>query len=849
MGFVSVYLCPMNLRWIGMMTGWLGAVWQAAGQCPPGNIQDCNGNCYPASWVGDGVCDDGIQYASNFMCAQFNWDGGDCDNCPPGFVADCNGNCQPASWVGDGVCDDGIQYASDFMCAQFNWDGGDCDNCPPGFVADCNGTCYPASWIGDGICHDGSGADFNCQVFDFDGGDCPFQGCTDVDATNYNPSAEQDDGTCYYTPCPPGQFADCTGSCRQDAWLQYLGNWHCNRGLWLSSPTYFDLGPLALDFNCELFNFDNGDCLTPGCTEPAAENYYEHADTDDGSCFYGSCTTGISDCMGRCVPEGWIGQNECNGPSESPIDHLFGGAYPDKLLANIPVGSSPRGMCVLPDGSKAYVGCSGQISVVDLTQPLGCASVSAINNGGGLSYTCSASADGSKVFVSNSTINQVQVIDTNTDQIIAGIPVGSLPLKMWTSHSGEHVFVSCNFAHQVYMIKVATLTVEHVFHTGLQPRNICTSPDDTRLYTADWMSATMSVFSTLPPYQLIATVPVDYWPQAIYATPDDKYVLVANFGFDFSYDHCSVIRTSDWQVIARLRTGAGPEDMVSIGPNGEYLYVTNWGRPCCFYTAYDLCCSASLNHGTMSIIAMPDFDAIVAPGTLPDPIPYLDFTIATFSLNAEYSFGMATHPSGQYVYAVNMNTNNMSVIGFEQSSITQQGESCEDAIPLATLSDCVENDTSCFYDHHNEACPFGVTGASDLVYSYTPSVTLHGSMEMCTSSFDTKLYIYEDSCGPYSGGTALYCNDDACGQNGWRSSLQNVTLAAGHTYYIVVDGYGPADRGAFQLCFDLWCFSDFNQDGLVGYADLVLLMAGFGIQYDMNALIWFLADYGQVCGM
>lgn len=111
------------------------------------------------------------------------------------------------------------------------------------------------------------------------------------------------------------------------------------------------------------------------------------------------------------------------------------------------------------------------------------------------------------------------------------------------------------------------------------PRNICTSPDDSKLYIANWNGFSMTAYSTLPPYQILATVPVDYWPQAILASPDDKYVLVANFGFDFSYDHCSVIRTSDWQVIARLQTGAGPEDMVSIGESGQYLYVSNWGRP------------------------------------------------------------------------------------------------------------------------------------------------------------------------------------------------------------------------------------------------------------------------------
>jgi hypothetical protein len=45
-------------------------------------ILDCNGECYPADYVGDGViCDDGTPQpwgAPDFACAAFGFDGGDC---------------------------------------------------------------------------------------------------------------------------------------------------------------------------------------------------------------------------------------------------------------------------------------------------------------------------------------------------------------------------------------------------------------------------------------------------------------------------------------------------------------------------------------------------------------------------------------------------------------------------------------------------------------------------------------------------------------------------------------------------------------------------------------------------
>jgi DNA-binding beta-propeller fold protein YncE len=169
---------------------------------------------------------------------------------------------------------------------------------------------------------------------------------------------------------------------------------------------------------------------------------------------------------------------------------------------------------------------------------------------------------------------------------------------------------------------------------------------------------------------VIDTVEVDYWPQAIWPTPDGKYILVANFGFDFSFDHISVIRSKDNLVIARLQTGAGPEDMVTLGEDGQYLYVSNWGMPCCFYTTSNLCCSSEVNKGTMTVIALPDFEFWVAPDSVPLVIPYIRSTLTTIPLQGEYSFGMASHPNGRFVFAVNMESNSMSVIGLKNGAIT-----------------------------------------------------------------------------------------------------------------------------------------------------------------------------------
>jgi len=50
--------------------------------CQDGEVYDCNNNCAPLAWIGDGTCDNG-NYTYNgvyiyFYCDQWSWDGGDC---------------------------------------------------------------------------------------------------------------------------------------------------------------------------------------------------------------------------------------------------------------------------------------------------------------------------------------------------------------------------------------------------------------------------------------------------------------------------------------------------------------------------------------------------------------------------------------------------------------------------------------------------------------------------------------------------------------------------------------------------------------------------------------------------
>jgi hypothetical protein len=121
----------------------------------------------------------------------------------------------------------------------------------------------------------------------------------------------------------------------------------------------------------------------------------------------------------------------------------------------------------------------------------------------------------------------------------------------------------------------------------------------------------------------------------------------------------------------------------------------------------------------------------------------------------------------------------------------QGGEDIGSALVISSLPFYDVGTTVGYTNNYDEACPYTGSTSPDVVFSYTPTVTTWLTIDLCASGYDTKVYVYEDSPG-----TLVACNDDAC--PGFRSYLEDVQIDPGHTYYIVVDGYG-GDAGTYDL--------------------------------------------------
>jgi hypothetical protein len=127
------------------------------------------------------------------------------------------------------------------------------------------------------------------------------------------------------------------------------------------------------------------------------------------------------------------------------------------------------------------------------------------------------------------------------------------------------------------------------------------------------------------------------------------------------------------------------------------------------------------------------------------------------------------------------------------------GETIETAWPIPSLPFADTGNTSDNIDNYDEVCNYSGSTSPDVVYSFMATGYDEVKIDLCLSSYDTKVYVYENM---YTPGNPLGCNDDYYFGDPPEcqtfSSYLEVLVAPGNTYYIVVDGYG-GDSGDYHI--------------------------------------------------
>jgi hypothetical protein len=114
--------------------------------------------------------------------------------------------------------------------------------------------------------------------------------------------------------------------------------------------------------------------------------------------------------------------------------------------------------------------------------------------------------------------------------------------------------------------------------------------------------------------------------------------------------------------------------------------------------------------------------------------------------------------------------------------IRQGGDTIADAVEV-TVPYSGTGTTAGYADDYDATCPFG-GWSPDVVYTTTPTVDIVVDIDLFGSTYDTKVFVYDADM------TLIACNDDFYPD--YVSKLEEVPLAAGMQYYVVIDGYGGA---------------------------------------------------------
>ncbi len=174
-------------------------------------------------------------------------------------------------------------------------------------------------------------------------------------------------------------------------------------------------------------------------------------------------------------------------------------------------------------------------------------------------------------YVANQSSNNVSVINTNTNLVVATIAVGTSPWGVAVNQAGSVAYVSNYNSGNVSVITTSTNTVTATITVQTNPSGIAFSPNGKTAYVANQGSGTVSVINTATK-AVTATITVQSNPFEPAVTPNGAFVYVTNAGSG----SVSVISTLTNKVVATI-TGFNSPTSVVISPDGTTAYVPNKG--------------------------------------------------------------------------------------------------------------------------------------------------------------------------------------------------------------------------------------------------------------------------------
>ena len=182
----------------------------------------------------------------------------------------------------------------------------------------------------------------------------------------------------------------------------------------------------------------------------------------------------------------------------------------------------------------------------------------------------SSQASGVKLYITNRLSNEVSVLDTSSNTVVATIPIGYGPQGITIKQDGSRAYTADSDSDWVSIVDLTSNSVVKTIPAGDGPVIPALNNDDSRVYVASHLSNSVTVIDTST-NSVVATIPdVRWWPWGIAVSPDGAYIAVTLFGSGT----VSVFDTSTFSKVTETSVGSNPEGVI-YHPDGSKIYVAN----------------------------------------------------------------------------------------------------------------------------------------------------------------------------------------------------------------------------------------------------------------------------------
>jgi YVTN family beta-propeller protein len=193
-------------------------------------------------------------------------------------------------------------------------------------------------------------------------------------------------------------------------------------------------------------------------------------------------------------------------------------------------------------------------------------------------------------YVTNEDSQELSVIDTRSDSVVATIPVGTRPRGVRVTPDGKTVFVALSGSPKcpptmpdeeceklkadksrdgIAVVDAATRRVSRILPGGSDPEAFDISRDGSTLFISNEDADVASIVD-IASGKIRSTVAVGKEPEGVRLQPDGAAIWVTG-----ETDHnVTLIDTKSGQVVGRIKVGKRPRDL-AFTPDGARAYVSS----------------------------------------------------------------------------------------------------------------------------------------------------------------------------------------------------------------------------------------------------------------------------------